>query len=56
LGSASELEYFAILIADLGLLKRHDAGVIERDAAEIKRMLNGLIASLPVQRDRIAES
>ena len=49
LGSASELEYFAILIGDLGLLKKPDAAKIETDSAEIKRMLSGLIASLPIQ-------
>jgi four helix bundle protein len=49
LGSASELEYFSILIADLGLLKKAEAVKIETDAAEIKRMLSGLIASLPIQ-------
>jgi four helix bundle protein len=49
LGSASELEYFAILIADLGLLKRAEATKIEADAGEIKRMLSGLIGSLPKQ-------
>jgi four helix bundle protein len=56
LGSASELEYFSILVADLGLLKKADAATIESRAAEIKRMLSGLIASLPIQRDLIAES
>ena len=56
LGSASELEYFSILIGDLGLLKRAEAAKICTDAAEIKRMLSGLIASLPVQRDLIADS
>jgi len=50
LGSASELEYFSILIADLGLLKRTEAAEIELAAGEIKRMLSGLIASLPIQR------
>ena len=49
LGSASELEYFAILIGDLGLLKKPEAATIETDAAEIKRMLSGLITSLPIQ-------
>ena len=44
LGSDSELEYFAILIADLGFMKRDDAKRIEEDACEIKRMLTGLIA------------
>ena len=51
MGSASELEYFAILIADLGLLKKPEARKIETDAAEVKRMLSGLIASLPLQHD-----
>ena len=52
LGSASELEYFSILIADLGLLKPAAAAKIGVDAAEIKRMLSGLIASLPAQRSQ----
>jgi len=56
LGSASELEYLSILIADLGLLKKPEATKIETDAAEIKRMLSGLIASLPIQRGLIADS
>jgi four helix bundle protein len=56
LGSASELEYFCILVADLGLLKPAEATVIEADAAEIKRMLSGLIASLPAQRSQKADN
>jgi four helix bundle protein len=55
-GSASELEYFSILIADLGLLKKIEAAQIETDAAEIKRMLSGLIASLPIQRGLTTDS
>ena len=50
LSSASELEYFSILIADLGLLNRSDAAKIEAGAGEIKRMLSGLISSLSRQR------
>ena len=56
LGSASELEYFSILVADLGLLKKADAAKIESNAAEIKRMLSGLMASLPIQHELRAES
>jgi four helix bundle protein len=56
LGSASELEYFSILVAELGFLSKGDAATIEGDAAEIKRMLSGLIASLPIQRGLRAES
>ena len=46
LGSASELEYFAILIADLGFSKEDDAKRIQESASEIKRMLAGLIGRL----------
>ena len=56
LGSASELEYLFLLIADLGLLKRTDAAKLEANAVEIKRMLSGLIESLPIQRALAAES
>jgi four helix bundle protein len=35
LGSASELEYFSILIADLGLLNRAEAARMEARAAEV---------------------
>ena len=56
LGSASELEYFSILVADLGLLTKAQAAKIEADTAEIKRMLSGLIASLPIQRDLMTDS
>lgn len=56
LGSASELEYFSILVGDLGLLKKPDAVRIGTDAAEIKRMLSGLIASLPERKGLIADS
>jgi hypothetical protein len=50
LGSASELEYYSILIGDLALLKTLEAARIGTDAAEIKRMLSGLIASLPIRK------
>jgi len=56
LGSASELEYFSILIGDLGLLKKSDTAKIGTDAAEIKRMLSGLIASLPLRKGLTADS
>ena len=56
LGSASELEYFSILIADLGLLGSAEAAKMGAAAAEIKRMLSGLIASLPIQSELKAES
>lgn len=47
LGSASEIEYLSILAGDLGLLIRADAFRIGARAIEIKKMLTGLIASLP---------
>jgi four helix bundle protein len=42
-GSASEVEYFAILIADLSLLSGPDAAHIAEGAAEVRRMLSGLL-------------
>ena len=48
LSSASELEYLSILIRDLMLLERTEATKIELAAIEIKKMLAGLIASLPL--------
>jgi four helix bundle protein len=56
LGSASEVEYFSILIADLGLLSKAEAAKLEARATEIKRMLSGLIASLPIRRQLTADS
>jgi four helix bundle protein len=53
LASASEVEYFSILIADLALLRNGEAAILGTDAAEIKRMLTGLITSLPVQAARL---
>jgi len=53
LASASKVEYFSILIGDLALLKKAEATKLGSDAAEIKRMLAGLVASLPVQRARL---
>ena len=47
LGSASELEYLSMLIGDLMLLDPAEATKIESAAVEIKKMLTGLIASLP---------
>ena len=43
-GSASEVEYFAILIADLSLLSGPDAAHIAEGAAEVRRMLSGLLS------------
>ena len=47
LGSASELEYLSMVIRDLMLLEQADAIKIESAAVEIKKMLTGLIATLP---------
>lgn len=49
LASASELEYFSILVSDLGLIEQRAAAQMGCDAIEIKRMLTGLIASLQRQ-------
>jgi four helix bundle protein len=41
-GSAGELEYFSIVIADLGVLRKGEAAKIEADAVEINRISVGL--------------
>ncbi len=50
-GSASEVEYFAILVADLSLLGRPEAAQIA-DAVEVRRMLSGLLATLSTHKRR----
>lgn len=47
LASASEVEYFSILISDLGLLERKAAKKWGEDACEIRRMISGLLATFP---------
>jgi four helix bundle protein len=42
-GSASELEYYLILIADLGWLSHETSSHLSISLVEIKRMLGGLI-------------
>ena len=44
-GSASELEYLSILVADLAYLDRNAAGKIGDQAIEVRRMLSGLMGS-----------
>jgi four helix bundle protein len=46
LGSASELEYFALLARDLGLLAPADYESMRADIQEVKRMLTAFIARL----------
>ena len=51
-GSASEVEYFAILVADLSLLTRPEAAHIAESAVEVRRMLSGLLATLSTHKRR----
>jgi four helix bundle protein len=51
LGSASELEYHLLLARDLGLVPAATHDRLSECAAEIKRMLTGLIARLSEQPD-----
>ena len=44
--SASEVEYFSILVAELVLLDNHAAGQWSQDVYKIRRMISGLLASL----------
>ena len=48
--SASELEYFTILISDLRFVDSAEAAKITADIVEVKRMLAGLIARLKAER------
>jgi four helix bundle protein len=45
--SASEVEYFSILISDLGLLDKKAANKWGENAGEIRRMISGLLATFP---------
>ena len=44
--SASELEYFSILAADLAYLTRAEGAALGADVVEVRRMICGLIATL----------
>ena len=46
--SASELEYFSILVADLAYLKKAEAIALGANVVEVRRMLSGLIATRDV--------
>jgi four helix bundle protein len=45
-GSASEIEYLAILVADLAYLERSAAAKMAGQAVEVRRMLSGLLSTL----------
>ena len=45
-GSASEIQYFSILIADLAFVDARAAARIGDQAIEVRRMLSGLLATL----------
>ena len=49
LGSACELEYYLLLLCDLGLAKGSIVKEIGRDTVEVKRMLGGLIRQMKVE-------
>jgi len=46
MGSASELEYHLLLAKDLKLIKPKDHAELSQSAAELKRMLSGLLQKL----------
>lgn len=50
LGSASELDYHLLLARDLGLLTVPDYTRLAATAAEVKRMLTGLLARIQGER------
>jgi hypothetical protein len=45
-GSSSELEYFTILVADLGYLSHARAAGLGEQVVEVRRMLSGLLAEV----------
>ena len=51
LGSASELEYHLLLARDLGLIPGATHDRVSAAAAEVKRMLSGLVARLSTERN-----
>jgi four helix bundle protein len=51
LGSASELEYHLLLARDLGLIPEAKHERLSTAAAEVKRMLSGLAATLSTKPD-----
>ena len=50
MGSASELEYHCLLAHDLGLLREDDYQRLDRETAEVKRMLAAFIQKLTTDR------
>jgi four helix bundle protein len=49
-GSASEVEYYILLSADLGYLTTAECGVLEKEISSIKRMLGAFIRKLKADR------
>jgi four helix bundle protein len=56
LGPGSELEYHLVLARDLGLVPAATHDRLSESAAEIERMLTGLIAKLSKGPELIADS
>ena len=54
-GSASEVEYHFLLARDLHLLTEKSFQVLTRQADELQRMLTGLIQSIRLTKEDIAE-
>ncbi len=56
MGSASELEYFLILVHDLKLIPSDACRHLSEEVAEVRRMLNGLMQKVKSKRRPKANS
>jgi four helix bundle protein len=54
LGSAGELEYYAILLADLQLISPSASEKLQTDVVEAKRVISGLLASVKEANQKAA--
>jgi four helix bundle protein len=50
-GSASELQFQAVLTADLGLLAEQESTLLQREVTDVKKMLSRLIYSLRLRTE-----
>ena len=50
MGSASELEYFLLLVKDLRIIDLEVHGGLERELIEVKKMLAALLRKLKADR------
>ena len=52
-GSASELDYYLLLVRDLGILEKRTYELLIQRLAELRRMLTALILRVDAERSRV---